>query len=243
MKNKLKPIVFCIDDEEVAVIDFAESAEKDRLNLFFQDNNFKQVQRKEKRPVSIVNISNPAENNLAYAKSGYEERFGFLTVTRTQMNINDTFYLKFIKLLNKYEVEYLLIGGLAVAFHGYSRVTHDMDLWSNPHPDNAKKLLKAIDEFGYDIDVLKGVYLGNNEAIKLPFEQNSSLRKIEILANVTGLFDFAQSYLNRVETDFEGVKMNFISYNDLVEAKAATHRPKDIDDIRELVKIKAEIER
>jgi predicted nucleotidyltransferase len=244
MNNKLQPVIFSVDDEQDEIRDFVASTEKERIGLFFESGNLiYHAPENKKTSLSIINIFDTKQNFKNNLKSTIEERLDFLIIKKPKLNLNDTFYLGFIKMLNKHNVEYLLIGGLAVAYHGYPRTTHDMDLWSNPEPDNAKKLLKAIDEYGYDISSLEGVYLKNNEAIKLPYNQQSHLRKIDILANVSGLYDFKQSYQNRVVATLDDVKMNFINYRDLIAAKIATHRPKDINDIQQLEKISAEIKR
>lgn len=56
---------------------------------------------------------------------------------------------EFLKLLNAHEVEYLLIGGYAVAYHGYPRATADMDIWIAMHPANADRIVAALKEFGF----------------------------------------------------------------------------------------------
>jgi hypothetical protein len=52
----------------------------------------------------------------------------------------------FLKLLNSHKVEYLLIGGYAVGYYGYSRATADMDIWIAIHPQNAEKMV-AVSSF------------------------------------------------------------------------------------------------
>lgn len=54
----------------------------------------------------------------------------------------------FLRLLNARQVEYLLIGGYAVGYHGYPRVTGDMDIWVDVNPTNAEKLVEVFREFG-----------------------------------------------------------------------------------------------
>lgn len=55
----------------------------------------------------------------------------------------------FIKLLNKYQVEYMVVGGYALAFHGRPRHTGDLDIWINISEDNARQMLVVINEFGF----------------------------------------------------------------------------------------------
>ena len=61
----------------------------------------------------------------------------------------------FFKLMNENEVEYLIIGGVAVNIHGYSRATGDLDIWYNPTAKNFERLLKTISAFGYDTSDLE----------------------------------------------------------------------------------------
>lgn len=55
---------------------------------------------------------------------------------------------QFVALLNSNEVEYLVVGAFAVAFHGHPRFTADLDLLVRPTPENAARVLRAISEFG-----------------------------------------------------------------------------------------------
>ena len=57
-------------------------------------------------------------------------------------------FKEFLKLLNEHKVEYLLIGGYAVGYHGYPRATDDLDIWVAIHPDNAQKLVTVFHAFG-----------------------------------------------------------------------------------------------
>ncbi|MFM8521513.1 MAG: nucleotidyltransferase domain-containing protein, partial [Acidimicrobiaceae bacterium] len=59
-------------------------------------------------------------------------------------------FSEFLKLLNAHRVEYLLIGGFAVALHGYPRATADMDVWVARHRQNTERLVACLREFGFD---------------------------------------------------------------------------------------------
>jgi hypothetical protein len=77
------------------------------------------------------------------------------------MKVHEDFK-EFIEALNKNNVEYVIVGAFALAFHGHPRATGDIDIWLRPTPQNAKALLKALNDFGFgelDIsedDVLSG---------------------------------------------------------------------------------------
>ncbi len=63
-------------------------------------------------------------------------------------------FKEFLKLLNAHQVEYLLIGGYAVGYHGYPRATADMDIWVAMNPSNAQRIVVALKEFGFDLPEL-----------------------------------------------------------------------------------------
>src|SRR5205085_5947624 len=59
-------------------------------------------------------------------------------------------FKEFLRLLNAHGVEYLLIGGYAVGYHGYPRATGDIDIWIELNPDNAARTVAVLREFGFD---------------------------------------------------------------------------------------------
>jgi hypothetical protein len=58
-------------------------------------------------------------------------------------------FKEFLALLNSEKIEYMLVGGYAVSYHGYPRPTGDLDIWVAVHADNAKRLLAALNMFGF----------------------------------------------------------------------------------------------
>jgi len=65
------------------------------------------------------------------------------------MNLFNDF-IDFITLLQKYHVDYLIVGGYAVSIHSRPRATQDIDFWIRPSEVNAKNLIKALNEFGFN---------------------------------------------------------------------------------------------
>src|SRR4051812_2623226 len=108
----------------------------------------------------------------------------------------------FLKSLGDHGVEYLLIGGHAVAFHGYVRPTQDMDVWIAASPDNAKRMVAAIESFfGTKLAGLVPEWFLDPEQVTR-FGVRPNL--IEILTRIDG-GDFAVAYAHRVTSDFDGV--------------------------------------
>ena len=64
------------------------------------------------------------------------------------MELNENFN-EFLSLLATHKVEYLVVGGYSVAFHGFPRYTGDFDLWINPTEKNAERLISTLDDFGF----------------------------------------------------------------------------------------------
>ena len=136
-------------------------------------------------------------------------------------------FKEFIELLNAHEVKYLIVGEYAVNYHGYIRFTGDLDFWIWIEKENIKKLLSAINEFGFGSLKLNSTDFVNPEnIIQFGVEPN----RIDLLVDVDTL-NFEQCYTRRVIQKKEGVEINIISIDDLIIAKEAAGRPQDLADV------------
>jgi hypothetical protein len=136
----------------------------------------------------------------------------------------------FLKLLNSRKVKYLLIGGYAVAYHGYSRATADMDLWIAIEPENAKSLVAALSEFGFAADTLEpGLFLQEGKIVRMGVPP----LRIEILTTISGV-SFSECYRDRVLGKFDEVYVPIISLQHLKTNKKASGRFKDLSDLEHL---------
>ncbi|MGB1126217.1 MAG: nucleotidyltransferase [Phycisphaeraceae bacterium] len=139
-------------------------------------------------------------------------------------------FLAFLKCLNDETVDYLLIGGYAVNIHGYSRATTDMDVWIATTPENAGKLIRAFDRYGFDVD-------GMSESIFT--EPRSIVRfgeapmKIEVVTTIGGV-EYTKCRANAIKVNVSGLTVPVISLADLRLNKAASGRPKDLVDLEHL---------
>ena len=141
-------------------------------------------------------------------------------------------HIEALKLLVKHEVEFILVGGVAVNFYGYSRSTGDIDIWLKPDNLNKEKLLKMLREYGIeeaDIETLSH----SDFAQVLAFHIGSPPFLIDFLTHIAGV-RWEDAWPNRVEADMDGLKLNFIHLNQLKANKLASGRPKDLEDIRRL---------
>jgi hypothetical protein len=147
-------------------------------------------------------------------------------------NIFNEDFRDFIAALNKYEVEYFLVGGYAVILHGYRRSTGDMDIWVNVTADNHRKLIKAYLDFGLPTADISEVNFLRNDDMDV-FTYGTPPVCIEILKRVKGC-DFDEAYKISKLFDENGLLIRFVHINTLIEAKKASGRYKDLDDIEKL---------
>jgi len=135
-----------------------------------------------------------------------------------------------LKLLNSKQIEYLLIGGWAVGYYGYPRATGDMDIWVSSKPENAEKLIEAFKEFGFDVpDLSSELFTKENQITRIGVPP----LRIEVLTTISGV-NFEECFPNRQIAEIDGVKINFISLEDLKKNKAASKRYRDLDDLERL---------
>ncbi len=157
------------------------------------------------------------------------------------MNI-DNQLVHLCKVLNKHSVQYLIVGGAAVAIHGYARSTTNMmgipadkpdyDFWYNPVYANYFALLNVIEDLGQDVSRLKEEkYVDLQKAY---FHIQITECTIDFLPRLKSLNDFKISFSNRIIKVINDVELNFIGFEDLLQDKISIGRKKDIDDINNL---------
>jgi len=141
-------------------------------------------------------------------------------------------FRELLQLLNSKKVEYLVVGGYAVALYGYPRATGDMDIWIALSKDNAHRTVEALREFGFDTPQLKeDLFLEKEKNIRMG---NPPLR-IEILTSIDGV-EFAECYRNKRIVTIDDIDVSFISLKDLKKNKKASGRYQDLADLENLEK-------
>jgi hypothetical protein len=139
-------------------------------------------------------------------------------------------FKELLQLLNKHNVEYVIVGAYALAFHGCPRYTGDLDILVNPDSKNAKKIIEAIKEFGF-------------ESLDLAIEDFSSAEKviqlgvppirIDLLTSLTAL-TWEQISSHKVKGEYGDVHTYFIGKNELIINKKSLGRHKDLADIESI---------
>ncbi|HAJ80130.1 MAG TPA: hypothetical protein DCO75_10195 [Fibrobacteres bacterium] len=136
----------------------------------------------------------------------------------------------FLRLLHSHNVKYLLVGGYAVAYHGYPRATGDMDIWIAMDAVNAEKTVEVLRDFGmHQEEVSPELFLEKDRIIRMGFPPV----RIEVITGVSGV-DFYDCYTKRTTVVIDEISIDFISLDDLKKNKEASGRYKDLEDLRHL---------
>ncbi len=137
-------------------------------------------------------------------------------------------FSEFLKLLNSKTAKYLLVGGYAVNYYGYSRSTGDLDIWIGLGPENAEVVCSALREFGF-LSANPKMLSTPNQIIRMGVPP----LRLEILTSISGV-DFGECYGRRAQVDVDGLAIPVIRLEDLRINKRAAGRAKDLADLEEL---------
>jgi hypothetical protein len=139
-------------------------------------------------------------------------------------------FKEFIQSLNDNRVRYLVIGGYAVALHGYPRYTNGIDIWIEMSPRNAASMIKALAQFGFgSLGLQVADFLVPDQIIQLGYPPN----RIDLLTTAPGV-DFESCYASRVEVEIDEVTVNFIDLENLRRSKRVSGRLQDLADLENL---------
>lgn len=147
------------------------------------------------------------------------------------MHIHNDFR-EFLRLLKDHDVDFVVLGGYAVAFHGYVRNTQDIDILFRNDEKGVRGVLAALQAFGFPegtVDKATVAEPGNVLRMGIPPV------RIELLNSVSGL-TFDEVWAGRVEGTYGGVPVFFIGRDELIRNKRAAGRGKDLVDIEEIEK-------
>jgi hypothetical protein len=141
-----------------------------------------------------------------------------------------TEFSELLTFLGAHEVRYLIVGGYAVAYHGYPRTTGDLDVWIERTDDNAVRVVEALRAFGFDVAALRPeLFLEEDRIVRMG---HPPLR-VEILTSASGVA-FGDCYEERIVDTLGGAQADIIGLQCLKANKRASGRHKDLDDLENL---------
>ena len=139
-------------------------------------------------------------------------------------------FKEFLQALNNSAVEYLLVGGYAVAYHGYPRTTADIDIWIRVARENVLRTMEALRKFGFGAsDASEQMFLIAGRVVRMGVPP----LRIELLTSISGV-EFDPCYARRIKASIDGISVTVISKEDLLANKRSTGRAKDAADVEQL---------
>jgi hypothetical protein len=137
---------------------------------------------------------------------------------------------EFIELLNSREVEYVITGAYALAYHGIPRYTGDVDLFIRPSRENAGRMARVIEEFGFGTLGLTAADFAESERV---IQLGVAPNRIDVLTTLTGV-TFEEVWESRVQGELDGIPVAFIGREEFIRNKRALGRPQDLADVAAL---------
>lgn len=151
------------------------------------------------------------------------------------MNIFTEEQKQFLFKLLTHEVDFIIVGGVSVIYHGYVRTTGDLDIWIRPSNETKKNLIPVLRDSGFSEESIN--ILDSKDFTKsIAFHFNQPPNRIEFLTHISGL-RFDEAILRCEMMEFEDWKIPFLGFDDLIVNKLMTGRLKDKADVEELQKI------
>jgi Nucleotidyl transferase of unknown function (DUF2204) len=147
------------------------------------------------------------------------------------MEVNSDFK-DLLQALNDANAKYLVVGGMALAFHSRPRFTRDLDIWVEASPTNAQKVYSALGTFGAPLDNLAQNELEDPDLV---FQIGIEPVRVDILTSVTGV-DFDEAWRARETGTYGDTPVFIIGRDQLIKNKRATGRLQDLADIEQLEK-------
>jgi hypothetical protein len=137
---------------------------------------------------------------------------------------------EFIECLRSNKVEFLIVGALAVSWHGFPRYSGDIDFFVKPGEENALRLLAALAQFGFGgLGITLEDLSAEGRVIQLGVEPN----RIDLMTSISGV-RFEEAWQTRAQGAIDAIAVNFIGREALIRNKRATGRPKDLIDVEAL---------
>ncbi|MCK5690336.1 hypothetical protein KAI87_13750 [Myxococcota bacterium] len=153
-------------------------------------------------------------------------------------------YEKIFKVLSEGGVRYLVVGGVAVVFHGHGRMTADLDLVIQFEESNILAAIRALESLGYRPRApVPFLDFADSAKRKLWLEEkglmvfslwSNQLAMTEVDIFIKEPFDFEEAWARRLDVDLDGIQVTIASRDDIIRLKEAAGRPKDLEDIRVL---------
>jgi hypothetical protein len=140
-------------------------------------------------------------------------------------------FVDLLRAFNAHEVRYLVVGAYALAAHGRPRATGDLDIWVEPAPGNATRVMHALASFGAPLDQVAEADFAHPGIV---FQMGLPPGRIDVLTELTSL-TFEEAWATRLAGVLGGVAVSFIGRDAFIRNKRATGRARDLGDVESLL--------
>jgi len=142
-----------------------------------------------------------------------------------------------LETLLQHRVDFMLIGGYAVNYYGYNRVTGDMDIWLKPGNENKELLLAALLKLGFDEEGIATIRSWDfNQPQKFSIGNDGRPDRTEFMTHISGV-RYEDASLLQLTANIDELALPIIHYNSLIQNKKSTDRIKDAADVEYLERI------
>ncbi len=136
-------------------------------------------------------------------------------------------FRELLELFNAHKVEYMIVGGYALAFHGAPRYTGDIDIFIKSDAENAQRILSALDKFGFKSIGLTIEDFENPEKV---VQLGVPPVRVDIITSLSGV-TWEDAYSGRETGKYGDISVYYIGRKQFISNKRATGRKKDLADI------------
>ena len=136
-------------------------------------------------------------------------------------------FKELLELFSKHRVEYMIVGGYALAFHGAPRYTGDMDIYVKPDAKNARRIIAALDDFGFRI---VGLAISDFEIPDRVIQLGVPPVRIDIITSLTGV-TWEEAFSGRQAGKYGDIDVYFIGREHFIANKKALGRKRDLADL------------
>ena len=141
-------------------------------------------------------------------------------------------FKELLELFNSHKVDYLIVGGFALAFHGAPRMTGDMDIFVKSDPENAQRIVAALADFGLQS---LGFTASDFEKPNVVVQLGVPPVRVDIITSLTGI-TWEQAVAGKVRGMYGDITVFYIGLSEFVVNKKATGRKRDLADLESLGK-------
>jgi len=139
-------------------------------------------------------------------------------------------FKELLKFFNAHKVEYVVVGGYALAFHGAPRYTGDIDILVKPDEENAQRVLNALEEFGFgSVGLKKTDFMYQNTVVQLGVPPV----RVDIITSISGV-SWDEAFEGRAAGKYGDITVYYIGRDQFIENKRAIGRRKDLADLEAL---------